>query len=289
MENTVIKVLTREHGAKVIEWWKSQGVYTHYKEGVACMYDNDMEIYYGVINGKFNNYNIEDVSSSNTKIIELPREEFDMTTNEGRLAYAKRNYPVGTRYIPLDYKTGHTYPQSCKSRFTPQVTISPYANYHNDLDAGVGYIYVHKLNKWAEIIKEEKMETQKLTRAGLKEIHSVACSAWREKLENYGKRNILEDYIELTQDEVDEMFDARVNSIQYDVLSTHLKENDGSVDVASLQLKNGSGFFKDEKGFLTKRIDGEYENKSFFLNDNYNWEIIKDSNGMLCLIPTKKK
>ena len=34
---------------------------------------------------------------------------------------------------------------------------------------------------------------------------------------------------------------------------------------------------------------GWYKDKSFWLNDIFNWEIKKDSKGKLCLIPTKKK
>jgi hypothetical protein len=48
------------------------------------------------------------------------------------------------------------------------------------------------------------METQKLSRKGLKEIHSVACTTWKTNLENYSKRNTLEDYIELTNIEVNQ-------------------------------------------------------------------------------------
>jgi hypothetical protein len=288
MENTVIKVLTKEHGEKVIEWWKSQGVDTGYKEGSACVEDSDIHVYYGVIDRRFDNYAAYQVSKANAKIIELPEDEFDMTTNEGRLAYAKKHYPVGTRYIPLDYKTGHTYPQSCKSRFTPQVTISPYADYHNDLDAGNGFIYVHKFNKWAEIIKEEKvMEKQKLTRAGLKEIHSVACSNWKGKLEGMGIRNPLEDYIELTQEEVDEMFIA-CSSDQLPIVSKYLKEDDGSVDVTKFEV-SGKGFCDDNFYIIRDREWGEYKKQSFLLSEKYNWEIKTDALGQLCLIPTKKK
>lgn len=39
---------------------------------------------------------------------------------------------------------------------------------------------------------------------------------------------------------------------------------------------------------LRVRSSGEYKDKSFFLNDNFNWKIIKDSLGSYCLIPTRK-
>ena len=36
------------------------------------------------------------------------------------------------------------------------------------------------------------------------------------------------------------------------------------------------------------RSSGELNGKAFFLNKNINWNIITDSYGSLCLIPTKK-
>jgi hypothetical protein len=210
-------------------------------------------------------------------------EEFDMSTNEGRLAYARKYYPIGTKYVPLDYKTGDTYPQSSVSRNEPHITNNPYANCYSDIVAGNGFIYVDKFDKWAEIInevKETNMGTQKLSRKGLKEIHSVACSNWKGKLEGMGIRNSLEDYIEVTQSEVDEMFKACTKD-QLPIVSKYLKQDDGSIDLETLYLRDNE--------FLTIRSCFEYTNKAFWLNDKFNWEIKKDSDDELCLIPTKKK
>jgi len=215
------------------------------------------------------------------------KEEFDMSTKEGRLAYAIKYYPIGTKYVPLDYKIGDTYPQSCESRYTPQVTICPYANYHNDLDAGNGFIYVHKFNKWAEIVKEEKMETQKLSRKGLKEIHSVACTTWKTNLENYSKRNTLEDYIELTNIEVNHIFNSCTKE-QLPIVSKYLKQDDVSVDVTKFVL-SGKGFCDDSFYIIRDRDCGNYKKQSFLLSQRYDWEIKTDELGQLCLIPTKKK
>lgn len=42
------------------------------------------------------------------------------------------------------------------------------------------------------------------------------------------------------------------------------------------------------KGFLLTSLDGDYKGKGFYLNDSYDWEIVKDCNGELILVPTKK-
>ena len=147
-------------------------------------------------------------------------------------------------------------------------------------------IYVHKFNKWAEIVKEEKvMETQRLSRQGLKEIHSVACSSWKNVLESCGSRNPLENYVELTQIEVDKMF-AACTKEQLPIVSKYLKQDDGSVDLTKV-----TGGFIDPNGygFIGPKLSGKYADKSFWLNRNYNWEIKREEDGVLCLIPTKKK
>lgn len=60
---------------------------------------------------------------------------------------------------------------------------------------------------------------------------------------------------------------------------------DKSVDVA---YKNGEFTVDGDSNRLQRRITGEYRHKSFWLSPLLNWEIKKDSDGQLCLIPTKK-
>jgi hypothetical protein len=152
-------------------------------------------------------------------------------------------------------------------------------------DTGV-MLDIYYNGEWAEIVKKEKnkiMETQSLSRAGLKEIHSVACSAWKMNLERYGARNPLEYYIELTQEEVNAMFKA-CTSTQLPIISKYLKEDDGSVDVS--HCIGTSEAIHDMFGV---RMYGEYNKKAFSLNTHkYDWQLGLDSEGVLCLIPTKK-
>ena len=41
--------------------------------------------------------------------------------------------------------------------------------------------------------------------------------------------------------------------------------------------------------FMQVRVFAEYKNKAFYLSSSYNWELITDSTGALCLVPTKKQ
>lgn len=66
--NTVIKVLNEEHGAKVIQFYKDQGVDSSNYLGCNVSY------YYGLINNRFAYYTLEEVKCANATIIELPNE-----------------------------------------------------------------------------------------------------------------------------------------------------------------------------------------------------------------------
>ena len=203
--------------------------------------------------------------------------EFDLTTDDGRLAYARKYYPIGTKYIPIlpIVVSGETYDSIITSEYKPRIWVSD-RGCNNGIEVSkIGLIYYEGTNKWAEIIKEEtNMGTQKLSRKGLKEIHSVACATWKTNLENYSKRNTLEDYIELTNIEVNHIFNSCTKE-QLPIVSKYLKQDDSSVDVTNVSINI--------------RVGGEYEDKAFALHEDYNWEIKKDSFGFLCLIPTKKK
>ena len=68
MDNKVIKVLDREHGRKVIEFFK-QYCDTGKLEGTR------IGNYYGIINGEFDIWRIEDLVRASAEIIELPEEK----------------------------------------------------------------------------------------------------------------------------------------------------------------------------------------------------------------------
>ena len=74
MKNQVIEVLNKEHGKKVIEYWKSRGVDATGYIGCANKSDGSLDRFYGIINGAFDNYEESSVIEYNAEIIELPEE-----------------------------------------------------------------------------------------------------------------------------------------------------------------------------------------------------------------------
>ena len=74
MKNQLIEVLDREHGRKVIEYWKSKGVNAFVMMGVRTKKGGDLCRYYGVIDGCFDCYSERQAAENNAEIIELPEE-----------------------------------------------------------------------------------------------------------------------------------------------------------------------------------------------------------------------
>ena len=74
MKNQVIEVLNREHGRRVIEYWKSKGVNTSVMMGVRTKKEGDLCRYYGVIDGYFSVYSERQAAENGAEIIELPEE-----------------------------------------------------------------------------------------------------------------------------------------------------------------------------------------------------------------------
>ena len=68
MNNKVIKVLDLEHGKKVIEFWKKYC-------DTGRMIGDTVGDYYGLINGRFDFWTIDEVKNYNAEIIELPEEK----------------------------------------------------------------------------------------------------------------------------------------------------------------------------------------------------------------------
>lgn len=74
MKNQVIEVLDKEHGKKVIEYWKSKGIDTSGMLGIGTKKAGYLCRYYGVIDGCFDCYSEREAAENNVEIIELPEE-----------------------------------------------------------------------------------------------------------------------------------------------------------------------------------------------------------------------
>lgn len=123
LNDTVIKSLTREHGTKVIQWWKAQGVDTRILQGSFTEKENDNFIYYGLINNEFNNYSLEEVQEANAKIIELPIEDEIPTLGKGVLMEVSKY--VDFKHIEKRFIIGKT---------NKYYIVWPFAEEEKDID-----------------------------------------------------------------------------------------------------------------------------------------------------------
>lgn len=137
-----------------------------------------------------------------------------------------------------------------------------------------------------EFKKHILKENNTVSRKDLGRIHNIACSSWKTKLEKLTSRNPFSGTIELTQSEVDEMFNAATVD-QYPILVDIFGEQSKYLNLRTL---NGSdfGFYDGDVELLHIRSFGEYTDKGFYLNGDYNWEIVKDDRGEHILLPTRK-
>jgi hypothetical protein len=168
-----------------------------------------------------------------------------------------------------------------------------------DLDihsSSLAFDTILSLEEWDEIvnskqINEKVMEkTHSITRSQLEEIHNVACRAWKETIVKYANRSAFKDTIELTDNEVNAMF-AASNNIQIPVLESIFGKQSKDIDLSTGKVDGKTLFDNNGRpndGLICLRNCGDYKNKAFLLNDDYNWELVKDNDGYLCLIPTRK-
>ena len=77
-DNFVIEVLDKEHGKKVIDFFKKIGVDTRELEGTITKRIGGYSRYYGVFNGFFDNWGLYEVTQRGMRIIELPEKIEDI-------------------------------------------------------------------------------------------------------------------------------------------------------------------------------------------------------------------
>jgi hypothetical protein len=167
------------------------------------------------------------------------------------------------------------------------------------------YYYMNELGDWngrsylPSSIKQVSIEDfvlevsvkQTILKTHLQLIHDIACSSWKQKIIALANTNPFGETVELTQTQVDEMFDA-ATAEQIIVLDKYLIRGDQTIDLSKDNVDGMSLFLFDDTGsdsMISIRKYKELVNKAFFLSERFEWAIQKDSSGALCLIPTRKK
>ena len=93
LNNTVIKVLDKEHGEKVIELYKKNGYDTE------SYYGTNVNHYYGVYNNRFSWYTNSDIERFRLKVIDLSKEE-ETTSCMVHIIKNSEGKPIGWEMCP---------------------------------------------------------------------------------------------------------------------------------------------------------------------------------------------
>lgn len=278
--NTVIEVLDREHGKKVIEWWKGQGLDVNGYDGDCTKEAGYSSIYYGIINGRFGNYPIERVNNHNAQIITLPEpfpEKWYMVcTGENREVANEWRKSVAEKYLTVTPAFGEIFisePFKDDSYF-----LSGYKQVRMVKDLNLTEITFEQFKE--HVLKQPKQSNKmKITSEQAQQIIDIVSPSckWKERLLDLWAKNIV-----LKQE-------ISVDDSLY---------KEGYKDASEAQKRVLDGIFGKSKevqvpsvnadGILCDRGAGEYKGIAFYLSDHYNWEIKKDSYDCLCLIPTNK-
>lgn len=213
IDNTVIKVLDKEHGKKVLEWWRTQGVDTSGYTGECNLLGGYTFIYYGLINGCFANYSEEFVKLYDVKIIELLQEK----------DYSIKGTPLPTIPNGTVYRCQHWEDSD------PNSTL--FGDFYNMVSYGIveykGIKYVmyekkdyeykyHYMTPLSIIQKLDKKDQQKPEPEPMKtrtikpkqgqQIIDAACSGWKDTLfDKWGKQIVLKQEITIEEGFYQEM------------------------------------------------------------------------------------
>lgn len=123
-------------------------------------------------------------------------------------------------------------------------------------------------------------------------IHRIACSTWKDIIvRDYLPRVGNDQNITFTQHEIDAMFKCATET-QLPVLENIFGKQ---VKETLKDIADGKPLFREDSyggttAMVEVRIGGsDLKDKAFWLNTTYNWELKKDNEGVLCLVPTPKK
>lgn len=189
MKNRVIKCLTEAHGKEIIKYWQGQGVDTNGAAGLHTELAKDWSCYYGVINGKFDNYSLPQVTASNTEIFEIPTTDWDAL-----LKIAGEKYPPGTEY------NGFSFNGTIQAKTV--ATILPKIWIEQGIEVGEDLIYHLATNKWAEVASVPEKEV-----IIVPTVENVKKDSVKEFCETHGitEQNLIDAWLEYMKQALDKV------------------------------------------------------------------------------------
>lgn len=204
LNNFVIKNRTRETGKEIVKFWQSMGVDTTNYEGRYTEEEGDISVYYGIVNGNFNNYSLHSVKINNANVVELPEDWNKPIKKYEELFIGKYKTfinKIHSGYFLLVYDNPNKviYTQFGLSNDDMISVLGyesqgdfPYCIFEEDLRKLINYLrlveQVHNKNK------NKSMKNRfpfSLSPDNARRIIDIACDAWKEKLSAVWAVNIV--------------------------------------------------------------------------------------------------
>jgi hypothetical protein len=79
IDNIVIENTSIEHGERIIKYFQSLGIDTGDRRGLVC--GNELHRFYGVINGRFDNYTLPGAEYHGASVVKLPEDQVSKTSD----------------------------------------------------------------------------------------------------------------------------------------------------------------------------------------------------------------
>lgn len=147
---------------------------------------------------------------------------------------------------------------------------------------------------YKHILKKEIMTRFpfKLTVADAAKIINVACNTWKKKLSNAWAIDLICNEVTTVNEDFYKKMRKACNPKQHIILDEVFGKDSNKIDLTNPSTFNDLKIYEadgnDETSLIAIREDNELANKSFYLNSKFNWELKRDSDDILCLVPTHK-
>jgi hypothetical protein len=247
INNIVVENTSKEHGARIINHFKSFGIDTGDRKGL--VYGNEPHRFYGVINGRFDNHNLSKVQNYGAAIIKLPEDvkdekqddnEYfdDLSQHVGRYLKALVDYPAYGGVISgeigiiinsntVDFPSQKYY--RCTNALSKGILNVKYElmpeDYSPDLPSDEVYEYVKCIRPggWVRTIKENFGNLIfKTSEFDLSRVTNIQYKDWKEILKTCPRswiESTREEYLsQFITDQKDEQVQSiveKVSSISY--------------------------------------------------------------------------
>lgn len=125
-----------------------------------------------------------------------------------------------------------------------------------------------------------------ISRSEFKKIYDVACTSWKDKLSTWAGEHMFKDKLEFTHEQIKLMLEASTQA-QFPIVREvfHEYKYDKTIDLSNMEL---TGEVFDSQGSHAMIAINIMDYKSFYLNNEYDWNLFTNKAGITYLIPTKK-